>query len=304
MTAPEVSVVLTTYNRSALVSRAIESVLNQTFTDFELIVVDDFSTDDTPDVVSVYEDDDRVDYVRHDRNRHLSASRNTGIERASGEFVAFLDDDDEWLPTKLEKQVRELRRSAQTVGLVYCWMDYYDGETVVEERHPSYEGDIFSEALVGQPIGNGSTLLVRREVFEEVGVFDESLTRGIDGDFIRRLARDYHVKHVPEVLVRYHIGHEEQRITRRDEAGIENAIEGQKLKLRKFEAELDARPSAKARILSKIGWRYLQLYDTKNAAKHFSRAWRASPATPTIYRYIAQGCFDMVRQPVQRWFSS
>ena len=106
-TTPLVSVVLTTFNRSRLLSRSIDSVLAQTFTDFQLIVVDDCSTDDTQQVLAGI-DDTRLSVIRHERNRGLSEARNSGVRAAAGTFVAFHDDDDEWLPQKLAVEVAAL----------------------------------------------------------------------------------------------------------------------------------------------------------------------------------------------------
>src|SRR5688500_9781977 len=105
---PIVSVVIPTYNRAHLIRRAIDSVVAQTFADWELIVVDDASKDDAEGVVRSY-GDSRMRYVRHDVNKGASAARNTGLYAAHGEFVAFLDSDDEWLPEKLASQVELFR---------------------------------------------------------------------------------------------------------------------------------------------------------------------------------------------------
>lgn len=105
---PEVSVIIPTHNRQRLVSRAVRSVLNQTYEDLECIVVDDASSDGTPQVIQTIEDE-RLVYLRHDRNRGASGARNTGIRAAKSSLIAFLDDDDEWLPEKLVKQVPLLK---------------------------------------------------------------------------------------------------------------------------------------------------------------------------------------------------
>ena len=112
---PKVSVVITTYNRAALLPRAIRSVLAQTYEDYELIIVDDCSTDDTPEVVQRFADS-RIRAVRHSDNRGQSAAVNTGIRLARGEYIAFLDDDDEWVDRKLSRQVRTLDASDPRVG--------------------------------------------------------------------------------------------------------------------------------------------------------------------------------------------
>ncbi|MFC7193467.1 glycosyltransferase family 2 protein [Halosimplex aquaticum] len=115
MSSPQVSVIIPTYNRATLVKRAIQSVLNQTFKDFELIIVDDASDDETPEVIDSI-NDARLEYIRHDLNRHGGAARNTGIKYASGKYIAFLDDDDEWYPTKLERQVERFETVSNEIG--------------------------------------------------------------------------------------------------------------------------------------------------------------------------------------------
>ncbi|RLF83553.1 glycosyl transferase, partial [Thermococci archaeon] len=106
MSRPTVSVIIPTYNRANLLKRAIASVLNQTFTDFELIVVDDASPDNTPEVVRSI-NDGRIRYVRLKKNSGGPVARNTGIRKARGRFIALLDDDDEWLPNRLELQIKK-----------------------------------------------------------------------------------------------------------------------------------------------------------------------------------------------------
>ena len=96
---PLVSVILPTYNRARLVSRSINSVLKQTYNNFELIIIDDGSTDNTKQIINSF-NDNRIVYLKHNHNKHASAARNTGIAKSKGELIAFLDDDDQWLPKK------------------------------------------------------------------------------------------------------------------------------------------------------------------------------------------------------------
>ncbi|MEA3350641.1 MAG: glycosyltransferase family 2 protein, partial [Chloroflexota bacterium] len=238
---PFVSVIVPTHNRADLLPRAIGSVLKQSYPRLECIVVDD-APDDSSEAVVAQFDDDRLVYLQHETNRGASAARNTGIAQAKGEMIAFLDDDDEWLPTKLEKQVPLLENAPPQVGMVYCWMDYYDRGRLATEHHPTYRGYVFPHVLDGQRIGGCPTLLVRRSVFEDVGGFDESLVRGNDGDFIRRVCLNYDVDLIPEVLVKVYIGHSYKRITRHDEQGLWNDINSHRVKLVKFEKELQKYP--------------------------------------------------------------
>ncbi|RCU48004.1 glycosyltransferase family 2 protein [Haloplanus salinus] len=286
MAPPLVSVIVPTYNRATLVSRAIESVLHQTYANFELVVVDDASTDDTETVVRGY-DDERVTYLCHGTNRRVSAARNTGIEYASGDYLAFLDDDDEWLPTKLERQIRHIEAANRTVGMVYCWMEYHDGETPVRQYRPQLEGDIFEETVGGQPIGACSTLVVRDDVVDEVGGFDESLPRGNDGDFIRRVARESRVEYVPEVLVRHYVDHEYERITDETSESIANAIKANEAKLKKFATELDEKPALKGEIYARLGLRHCQLGHYLTGMRYHLKAVRQDPLNPEIYKQQA-----------------
>ncbi|WP_246999673.1 glycosyltransferase family 2 protein [Halosolutus gelatinilyticus] len=217
-----VSVVIPTYNRAATLSRAIDSALDQTIDDLEVIVVDDGSTDDTPSVLSEY-DDPRVRPVVHATNRGANVARNTGIERARGEYVAFLDSDDEWHPEKLERQLAVLEnRSDEWVG-VYCDTAYDLSGTTGAIRGtaatllargddtPTREGD---EELIGEILadnvqpGAGSTLLVRTSVAAEAGGFDETLDRFQDPEFCLRVLEHGKLAYVDEALVsREETGH-------------------------------------------------------------------------------------------------
>ena len=213
-----VSVVIPTYNRAETLPRAIDSALAQTMGDLEVIVVDDGSTDDTDSVLADYEDrDPRVRPVVHDTNRGANAARNTGIERARGEYVAFLDSDDEWHPAKLERQLAALEeRSDEWVG-VYCDAGFeLSGasgplRTAVAsvlaraDDDPAMEGgeELMAEILADnvQP-GAGSTLLVETAVAEEAGGFDESLDRFQDPEFCLRVLERGKLAYVDEELVR------------------------------------------------------------------------------------------------------
>ena len=274
--SPKVSVVIPTANRSSLVKRAISSVLNQDYTHIECIVVDDASKDDTSSVVQGISDS-RLVYLRHDSSKHASASRNTGINAATGDYIAFLDDDDEWLQEKIIRQVSLLNSSDDNVGMVYCWMEYCDDEKTISYRKPELEGYIFKETLSKQPIGNSSTLLVKRKVIDDVGGFDESLPRGNDGDFIRRVCQKYSVAYVDEVLVRIYVEHGHKRITSNDLSGVRNGLNAQYTKLQKFVGVQDVYPKEFAEIYRIIFIDHLKVSEYKNAIKAWLIACRFHP---------------------------
>ncbi len=200
---PQVSVIIPTYNRARAADRAVRSVLHQSYQDLEIIVVDDGSTDDTQKVIEEL-DDQRLRYIRHERNRGGSAARNTGIEAAHGHYIAFLDSDDEWLPQKLERQAQFLQSSEPSVGAVCA------GFVVVDERGhtggvriPSDRSVTLDELFCRNSIGTASTVVVKRECFERVQ-FDPAMESCQDWDMWIRLAKRYKFAFVPEVLVRYH----------------------------------------------------------------------------------------------------
>lgn len=284
--SPKVSAVVTTYNRTTLLRDAIESVLAQTFEDFECIVVDDASDEDSQSVVEEF-DDERLRFVEHEQNRGLSTARNTGVDASSGKYVAFLDDDDQWLPTKLEKQVELLDDSPEEVAFVYCWMDYCSyANGKYRQCHPTLDGDIFEEVLDRQRITNGSTLLVRRDIFDKVGGFDESLSRGIDGDFIRRVAVDFEVRYVPEVLVEYYTDHGNNRITNMKPSGVREHIYGTEVKFEKFGPELRQLPRRAARIHADLGYHYAYLGNLRESVRRFARAFRTLPYEPVNFLWL------------------
>lgn len=196
---PKVSVIITTYNRAHLLSRAIESVLRQTFQDFEIIVVDDASSDNTREVINKY-CDERIFYLYHEKNRGVSAARNTGLMHAAGQFVSFLDSDDEWLQEKLMKQVNALNYSSDRVGLVYSGYRRGNGDKL--STMPKAHGDLSRVIFTGDCIDG--TPLIRKVCFLRVGFYDEEMTSGQDWDMWIRLSQQYHFNAVPEVLVLYY----------------------------------------------------------------------------------------------------
>lgn len=199
----KVSVIIPNYNYARYVGGAVDSVLAQTFPDIEIIVVDDGSTDASKDVLSDYGDAIKTIFQQ---NRGVSAARNNGVAASSGELVAFLDADDEWLPSKVEKQVA-LFRSDTSLGLVHVGVDEIDADGhSLRHRLEGSTGDATHDLLMlGRKgiLGGGSGLMVARTVFDQTGGFDSRLSTSADWDFFYQAARRCKVGFVPEVLVRY-----------------------------------------------------------------------------------------------------
>jgi len=197
---PAVSVIVPVYNRSRTVGEALASVLRQTFADFELIVVDDGSTEDLDAVLARF-GDSRVRRLRHAHNAGTAAARNTGIRAARGSYIAFLDSDDMWLPTKLTRQLEWLRYAPADTPL--CCTGYTIRRAPGDPgqvRQPAVARGSYRTLMWGCNLSPGSTALAKKSCFEEIGYFDESLGRFEDWDWLLRYAGRYEIGVVPAVL--------------------------------------------------------------------------------------------------------
>lgn len=202
---PRVSVLLPTYNREDLLQRAMASVLAQTYTDFELIVIDDGSNSATAATVRSFEDE-RIVYLRQS-HRGVSAAENSGLAAARGAFIAFQDDDDEWLPEKLQVQVTAIEQAPQQVGVVYT------GRWMVQDGRQTYgpslkilrlAGDIHAQLVRRETYVPLVCALVRRECFAAVGHFDETLPTSNDYDLWIRMSQHYQFLYIPQALAVVH----------------------------------------------------------------------------------------------------
>ena len=200
MSAPAVSVILPVYNRAATLARCVESVRAQTFADWELIAVDDASSDDSVVALERFADP-RIRILRHERNGGPSAARNTALRAARGEFVALIDSDDEWLPRKLEVQLGLLENGGDLCGCEY-WLCEGEKETrVTLPEPPSWREWLHLQCR----LGNGTTLVVRRDVVGEVGLLDEELRTYEDWDWVLRMTLRHRLQIAREPLARVHV---------------------------------------------------------------------------------------------------
>jgi len=201
---PLVSVIIATYNRAPIISQSIESVLAQTFKDYEIIVVDDGSSDGTKQLMRERFAGKLV-YIRKEVNGGLSAARNTGVKAARGRYVAILDDDDLWLPEKLKMQVG-LIEEQPSLGLVYCnSLTINEHDEVKGEIKGSKRGALFDELLSSNCLGPPSGVLVPKTVLAQVGYFDENLSALEDWDLWIRVSQLYDIDFVDMPLLRYRV---------------------------------------------------------------------------------------------------
>jgi glycosyltransferase involved in cell wall biosynthesis len=200
---PRISVLIPAYNAMNYLPETMENVLSQTFTDFEVIVVNDGSSDATEQWVSQIKDP-RVRLITQE-NQGLAGARNTGIAHAKGEYITFLDADDLWEPTKLEKQLRVLEENPE-VALVYTWVAFIDemGKPTGRVFKNQAEGDVWKNLTEHNIVESGSVAMVRRSCFEDIGLFDRNLGSYLeDWDMWLRIASRYPFKVVKEPLVYY-----------------------------------------------------------------------------------------------------
>jgi len=284
---PKVSVIIPTYNRANYLRSAIQSVLNQTFKDLEIIVVDDASTDNTRQVVHEIVDD-RIHYIAHKKNRGGARAKNTGIKNSEGEFIAFLDDDDLWIPTKLEKQLGLLNMNPE-ISVVYtgAWDIDKDGKVGRPLENPSLRGNIYPIILKKNYVVCDSGALVKKECFDVTGLFDENLPCNQDWDLWIRMAKHFQFDYINETLVLYRI-HE-----RRISSDPYRKLLGIRLMFKKFSKELHA--SNHKKILAfwhyKFGKLYCKLGDMKEARKEFFKAIIKSPLSITYYIRLSTSFF-------------
>ena len=202
---PTVSIIIPTYNRAHLVGRAIESVLNQTYQDFEIIVVDDDSTDNTQKVVNEFQKKDkRIKYIKMNVNKGSAAARNIGIKIARGDYIAFLDSDDEWLPEKLEKQIR-LFFANKNLGFVSCntIILNFSGQKKAEYKI-SRSHNYFLTLLERNIICSSSSVIIKKGIIGDIGYFDENLRLAQDWEMWIRVAQKYAFDFMPEPLLKYY----------------------------------------------------------------------------------------------------
>jgi glycosyltransferase involved in cell wall biosynthesis len=203
---PLVSIIIPTHNRAHTIERALRSVTAQTLQDFEIIIVDDASADNTADVIQNFSDP-RIQYLQHQTNLFAGAARNTGMAAATGKYIAFLDSDDAWLPEKLEQQIALLEGVDKDCGCSYTGavINVEGGLNKHTIYKPTWHGDALKDYLLEKfPIWT-PTFVFRAELLEQVGPFDTSLVRAEDVDFYIRMLKRYRLSCVSEPMAELYL---------------------------------------------------------------------------------------------------
>ena len=252
---PKVSIVMPTYNRSHLLKRAITSVLDQQYSDFELIIVNDGSKDDTRRKVEEFSDK-RIVYIEQEHGG-AAAAENQGIKVSRGRYVAFIDDDDEWMAEKLQIQMKVFDGQPTQTGVLYCGASYIDVENGTLKYHPDISvdlgnGDVHKLFFSRNNFVSLVTAIVRKECFDKVGGFDESLPSGNDRDLWIRISQYYSFKYLPLSLVRVY--HTPKSISRTES----NIIETHKILLERYRKEyLQYGKKRYAYLMCRVGNSYI-----------------------------------------------
>jgi len=270
-TSPLISVIIPSYNRANFIKRSLNSVFEQSYKNFEIIVVDDGSTDDTENFIKNYPDR-RIRYIKHTENRGVPSARNTGIKAARGEYITFLDSDDEIYPKKFEIQINRLRDLPDSYGLIYSGYSLFINSTdehvmdIVPEEY-----DNICDALLKRCIFAVHTPLVRKICFEKCGLFDESLPGCEDWDMWIRLSQHYEFTFVPDILAKFYI-HGEQKST-----NLKNKVQARKDILSKHKTLLEKKRWIYSLHLRRIGSLYSLDGNTSEGRKYLIKAIVANP---------------------------
>jgi len=273
---PLVSVVIPTYKRPDMLGRAIDSVLNQTYDNIEIIVVDDNDEDsehrkETEDFMKKYADVDNLVYLKHKKNKGGSAARNTGIRNSSGEFISFLDDDDEFLPNKINQQLGKLLKMDNEYGAISCgYVEINNGDKKITQKLP--EGNLKLEILqMKVSLKGGSTLLFRKEIFDNIGFFDDEFIRHQDYEFLVRFFRFYKMTTINLVLSKIYTDNNENKLA------PHKLIKVKEMYLDKFQADICNFGNKKSNKIYQIHWLevsllFLENKNLKMSYKYYKKA--------------------------------
>ena len=272
---PLISVIVPVYNGEKTIRETIESALAQSFSDFELIVINDGSQDSTLDVLASIQDP-RIKIFSYP-NAGVSASRNRGFDQSSGEFIAFLDADDLWTSDKLEAQLTALQENPNA-AVAYSWTNFIDETSQVSSHgsHRTVNGDAYADLLLFCFLENGSNPLIRRQALINIGSFDESLSPAEDWDMYLRLAAHYHFICVPFPQILY-------RVTTNSASSNVSKMETASLQV--LERAYKQSPKSQ-QVLKKQSFAYLYEYLIFKSLQNSSRPQRSWEAIKIFGKYI------------------
>jgi glycosyltransferase involved in cell wall biosynthesis len=289
MNKPEVSVIIPTHNYAQYIRQALDSVFNQTYKDYEIIVVDDGSQDSTREIMLSY--GDRIRYY-YQENQGPAKARNKGIIESRGKYIAFLDADDIWFPSKLAKQI-EMFKTNSRLGMVLTDNSLFDDAGVYKEyvgkKNYLFNGDIVANIFIRSGVVT-PTVMVKRDVFDKVGLFEENLWIGEDDNMWIRIAVEYEVNIVDESLA--NIRDHRNRTIRVNDKFIENVEENIRLLTTKYGQKVAEKiiphiPGKCNQLYFNEGYKYFEIGDNPRARQQFYKAIHYKHWHWKAYSYIA-----------------
>jgi glycosyltransferase involved in cell wall biosynthesis len=288
---PTVSVITPTYNRAEYLEGAIETVLDQTYDDIEMIVANDASTDETRSVLKQYTTDDRVRALHNEKNRGISVSRNRAAEIAQGTYLCILDDDDRWHRTKVEKQVRMMERLGEEYAVIYTGGIRRGERTghVIRTFEPERRGNIYPEVLGSWQLDPHSGHMIRKSCFEAVSGFDPEMTTCNDWELSIRLARKYKFDYIAEPLVEQ-IDHGENTSSVSTASNEWTHSDGWEKIYEKYGDEIVNYPEV--RRVFHARWDHMRGIEAISSGAHgtaIRRFWSAFNRDPTVFRALLVG---------------
>ncbi len=261
-----VSVIIPTYNRPALLRRALESVVNQSYKNLEIIIINDGGDESSRDITQSFKDD-RITYLSHDNNKGGGAARNTGIKNAKGKYIAFLDDDDQWIPSKIETQLNKMAKTDPDVGFCFSAVTNVYENREEDTWVPEGIDDYFDLALERFNGFLNITLFVKKEVLEDVGGFDEIFPSHQEVDLVLKMARKYKGLGINRSLVRVDMSNHRQ-IGR----NLSKKTRGREMILKKYFDEFSTKPVVLAKHQFNLGLLYRNMGDFDKARSIFKEA--------------------------------
>ncbi len=277
---PKVSVIMPTYNRPDLLKKAIGSVLNQTYQDFELIVVDDCPEKPAEDIIRAF-NNEKIVYIKQDRNRGGAAARNLGIKNAKGEFIAFLDDDDEWLPEKLQVQMEKFEKTSKDIGFCFSAVkNIYDNQERISFV-PDGIADYHKLAMRRLKGFLTVTLIIKKQVFGEIGYFDENFPSHQEPDLMIRVTSKYKGLGINKPLVLVNMKAHNQI-----GASLKRRIAGRDMILKKHYDEFKKYPKILAKHYFQLGIFYRDDGQYKIAREFFKKAFKNNFRLSYLAHYL------------------
>ncbi len=263
---PKVSVIIPLFNREGVISRAVNSVLNQSFNHFEIIVVDDCSTDDSLKRILEF-DDSRIRLIKLEKNSGAAVARNEGIKVSKGEYVSLLDSDDFYEPEFLETSLNFLENTSDSVGFSWTGVRYFQGGKVNEQIwEPERMDTSFLTLLNSLHIGTNSGITIKKEVFQKCGYFNSELPAAEDTDFFLRISKDFDYCVIPKILINI-----ERDGTDRLSKNFQKIAQAYNIFLPEHFDIIDSSEILQAKFYYKLMWLNFHIHEKERARNYYGK---------------------------------